>query len=179
MEITSAEEAHILALFDDNDSIKKLQEIIYGSLLPGENDEKRFGEQVVVNEKDEVLAFNTRILIAATDLPAQSITAAIHDLGGIAVASHIDKTVFSIVSQLGFIANDMGFDALEMSPNISRDLAEEQFKIYNSFTWISSSDAHHPSDIGKRTSNFHMNSPTLSEMKLAMQKIDGRKVEWG
>ena len=179
MEITSAEEAHILALFDDNDSIQKLQEIIYGSLLPGENDEKRFGEQVVVNEKDEVLSFNTRILIAATALPAQSITAAIHELGGIAVASHIDKTVFSVVSQLGFIADDMGFDALEMSPNIRRELAEEQFNIYNSFTWISSSDAHHPSDIGKRTSNFYMNSPTLSEMKLAMQKIDGRKVEWG
>jgi PHP family Zn ribbon phosphoesterase len=178
MEITSAEEAHILALFDDNDSIHKLQEIIYGSLLPGDNDEKRFGEQVVVNEKDEVLAFNTRILIAATELPAQSITAAIHELGGIAVASHIDKAVFSVVSQLGFIADDMGFDALEMSPNISRELADEQFKLYNTFAWISSSDAHYPSDIGKRTSSFHMNSPTISEMKLAMQRIDGRKVEW-
>ncbi len=179
MEITSAEETHILALFDDNDSIQKLQEIVYGSLLPGENDEKRFGEQIVVNEKDEVLAFNTRIIFAATDLPAQSITSAIHELGGIAVASHIDKTVFSVVSQLGFISEDMGFDALEMSPNISRDQAEEQFKQYKTYAWISSSDAHHPSDIGKRTSCFHINSPTISEMKMAMQRIDGRKVEWG
>ena len=50
MEITTAEESHILALFDDLDSIMKLQDIIYDNLLPGENDEKRFGEQIVVNE---------------------------------------------------------------------------------------------------------------------------------
>lgn len=178
MEITSAEEAHILALFDNADNIQRFQEIIYNSLLPGENDVQRFGEQVIVNEKDEVLGFNTRMLIAATEMPAQSITAYIHEFGGISVASHIDKAVFSIVSQLGFIADDMGFDALEMSPNISRELAEEQFKLYNDFTWISSSDAHHPQDIGRRTSTFYIKSPTITEMKLAMQEIDGRKVEW-
>ena len=47
-------------------------------------------------------------------------------LGGLAVASHIDKEAFSIISQLGFITEDMGFDALEMSPNMevsSRQMA--------------------------------------------------------
>ena len=51
MEITTSEEAHILALFDDIESSIKLQDIVYEHLLPGENDEKRFGEQIVVMRK--------------------------------------------------------------------------------------------------------------------------------
>jgi len=179
MEIASSEEAHILALFDDAEGIMKLQEVIYGNLMPGENDEKRFGEQIVVNEKDEVLDFNKRLLIGATMLSAQDIVETIHSLGGLSIASHIDKDAFSIISQLGFIPEDMGFDALEMSPHMDMKAAEEAFGMYRSFAWISSSDAHYLNDLGKRTTLFHINEPTTREMSLAFKKIDGRKVEWG
>ena len=178
MEIASSEEAHILAFFDDTDSIMKLQGIIYKNLLPGENDEKMFGEQIVVNEKDEVLEFNKRLLIGATLLSAQEIIDTIHSLGGLSVASHIDKEVFSIISQLGFISEDMEFDALEMSPHMDREKANDIFESYNSFSWISSSDAHYITDIGKRTTGFFMKEPTLQEMALAMKNVDGRKVIW-
>ncbi len=178
MEIASSEEAHILALFND-ERIGELQEIIYNNMPTGENDDIRFGEQIVVNEMDEVLRFNKRMLIAATNMTAEAILNTIHDLGGLAIASHIDKEVFSIISQLGFIPDNMKFDALEMSPHITREEADMMFKNYSSFAWISSSDAHYPSDIGKRTSSFHINSPTIAEIKLAMHKTDGRRVEWG
>ncbi len=178
MEIASSEEAHILAFFDHAEDIIKLQDIIYENLLPGENDEKMFGEQIVVNEKDEVLDFNKKLLIGATMLPAQEIISTIHSLGGLAAASHIDKDAFSIISQLGFISDDLEFDALEMSPNTARAEAEQAFEMYKSFAWISSSDSHFPDDIGKRTTIFHMNEPTIKEMSLAFQNIDGREVVW-
>jgi len=65
-----------------------------------------------------------------------------------------------------------------MSPNISRENAEQSFKTYATATWVSSSDAHRISEIGQRTTFFYMKHPTLQEMKLALEKIDGRKVEW-
>ncbi len=178
MEICSAEEAHILALFDDTEAVIKLQDIIYNNLLPGENDEKMFGEQIVVNENDEVMDFNKRLLIGATMLSAQEVIDNIHSLGGLAMASHIDKDAFSIISQLGFISDDMKFNALEFSPHTDRKGAEEKFNMYSSFPWISSSDAHHPEDIGKRTTSFIMNEPTIKEISLAFKNIDGRKVVW-
>lgn len=178
MEITSSEEAHILALFDETASIMKLQDIIYISLLPGENDEKMFGEQIVVNEKDEVLDFNKRLLIGATMLSAQEIVEKIHSFGGLAIASHVDKDAFSIISQLGFIPPDLAFDALEMSPHTERADAEQSYGMYNSFPWISSSDAHHAHDIGRRTTTFFMEEPTIKEMALALKKVDGRRTEW-
>ncbi len=179
MEITTSEEAHILALFDDLESIIRLQDIVYNNLMPGVNDEKRFGDQIVVNEKDEVLEFNRRLLIAATELPAYSVVNTIHSLGGLAVASHVDKDVFSVISQLGFIPDNLKFNALEMSIHIDRKRAEELFIIYNSYPWISSSDAHYLNDIGKRTTSFFMNEPTTADMASALNNVDGRRVEWG
>ncbi|RJQ22196.1 MAG: PHP domain-containing protein [Nitrospiraceae bacterium] len=179
LEITTVEEAHVLALFDDIESAMKLQGIVYKSLLPGTNDEKRFGEQIVVNEKEEVLNFNRRLLIAATSLSAQKLVNDIHSLGGLSIASHVDREAFSIISQLGFIPDDLKFDALEMSYRMNREKAGLLFGNYKSFAWVSSSDAHDVEDIGRRTTGFFMNGPTIDEMRLAMKNIDGRKVEWG
>ncbi len=178
MEITSSEEAHILALFDSAADILKIQEMVYEKLLPGENDEKKFGEQVVVNERDEVSSFNKRLLIGATMLSAYEIIDAVHSSGGLSVASHIDRDAFSIISQLGFISDDLKFDALEISPLTGREEAEQLYQTYKTFAWISSSDAHYLNDIGKRTVLFHMKEPTIAEMRLAFQRKDGRKVEW-
>lgn len=178
MEITTAEEAHILALFDDTGSILRLQEIVYENLLLGENDEKRFGEQIVVNEHDEVTGFNKRLLIGATELSVYSLLNTIHALGGISIASHIDKDVFSIISQLGFIPDNLKFNALEMSCHMSRERAEQSFAQYNLYPWVSSSDAHHLIDIGKRTTVFHMNEPTLGDMVSALNSVGGRMVKW-
>jgi PHP family Zn ribbon phosphoesterase len=178
MEVTSSEEAHILALLDAAEGIMKLQDIVYKNLLPGENDERLFGEQIVVNEKEEVLSFNKRLLIGATSLSAQEIVNTIHSLGGLAIASHVDRDAFSILSQLGFIPEDLKFDALEISPNINKGKAEFSFKGYRFFPWITSSDAHWLRDMGRRTTSFYMHEPTIEEMRLALKNIDDRKVEW-
>jgi PHP family Zn ribbon phosphoesterase len=70
MEVTSKEEVHVLALFDEIENALKLQKDVYKN-LPGENDEKAFGMQVVVNEKEEVLGFNNKLLIGATTIPLE------------------------------------------------------------------------------------------------------------
>ncbi|HDZ62578.1 MAG TPA: PHP domain-containing protein [Nitrospirae bacterium] len=179
MEVTSDEEAHILALFDNVESVMRLQDTVYESLLPGSNDTAKFGDQVVVNEANEVLGFNHRLLIGATTLPASEIVNVIHSLGGLSIASHIDREAFSIVSQLGFIPDDMKFDALEMSPRISRETASNLYGDYTRMPWVSSSDSHNIDNIGKRTTLFYLKEPTIAEISYALRGIDGRKVEWG
>jgi PHP family Zn ribbon phosphoesterase len=178
MEVTSKEEVHVLALFERYEEVQKLQEIIYAKLQPGENDEREFGEQVVVNEHNEVLSFNTRLLIGATDLRLKSVVDIIHSFGGLSIASHIDREAFGVVSQLGFIPEDVQFDALEMSPRIDREKADHIFGNFNSIPWISSSDAHSLEDIARRKTHFFIEEPSFSEVTLALKNIDGRRVEW-
>ncbi|MBI4690060.1 MAG: PHP domain-containing protein [Nitrospirae bacterium] len=87
MEITTSEEVHIIGLFRDIDDAIKMQEIVYENLQSGENDEDAFGMQVVVNEKEEVLGFNKRLLIGATGLSVNKIVDTIHSFNGLAIAA--------------------------------------------------------------------------------------------
>jgi predicted metal-dependent phosphoesterase TrpH len=52
MEITSKEEVHILALFDEDKKLSELQEIVYEN-LKGVNDEEFFGYQLIVDEQPD------------------------------------------------------------------------------------------------------------------------------
>jgi predicted metal-dependent phosphoesterase TrpH len=178
MEVSSSEEVHILGLFNETGQMLRMQDIIYENLPEQENDERLYGHQVIANEFNEVLAFNRRLLIAATKLNLRELVETIHSLGGLAIASHIDRESFSVLSQLGFIPADVRFDALELSPKMTRGLAEAQFKGLRNLPWVSFSDAHHVADIGRRVTTFRLKEPTLEEIRLALVKRDGRDTCW-
>jgi predicted metal-dependent phosphoesterase TrpH len=173
MEVTSQEEVHVLALFDEIENALKLQEHVYEN-LPGKNDEDAFGMQVIVNEKEEVLGLNNKLLIGATTIPLEKIIQTIHSLNGIAIASHIDRESFSIISQLGFIPDNLELDALEISPAITREEAKKRYS--NDYPITYSSDAHYPDDIGKAFTSFLLKDATLAEIKKALKNKDGRKL---
>ena len=173
MEVTSEEEVHVLALFDDIGNALKLQEHVYQN-LPGKNDEETFGMQVIVNEKDEVLGFNDKLLIGATTMPLDEILRLIHAFEGLAIASHINREAFSIIGQLGFIPDNLGLNALEISPSITIEEAKKKYP-YN-YPITSSSDAHYPDDIGKSFTSFLLQDGTVTEIKKALKNEDGRKL---
>lgn len=173
MEVTSQEEVHVLALFDEIENALKLQEHVYDK-LPGENDEEAFGKQVIVNEKEEVLGFNNKLLIGATTIPLEKIIKIIHSLDGIAIASHIDRESFSIIGQLGFIPDNLELDALEISPAITPEEAKKRYS--KDYPITCSSDAHYPDDIGKSFTSFLLKDGTVAEIKKALKNEDGRKL---
>ncbi|MCJ7563071.1 MAG: PHP domain-containing protein [Candidatus Aminicenantes bacterium] len=173
MEVTSQEEVHILALFDKVEPALALQDIIYAH-LPGENDERAFGMQVIVNHRGDVLGFNKRLLIGASTLTLEEVVATIHSLNGLAVASHIDREGFSLIGQLGFIPDHLELDALEISPRMS--FSEAQAKFAPHLPVISSSDAHFLNEIGIGTTTFLLQAGTLDEIKMAFLDTGGRKI---
>lgn len=173
MEVTSREEVHVLALFDDIGNALKLQESIYRN-LPGENDEEAFGMQVIVSEKEEVLGFNDKLLIGATTIPLEEVLQLIHSFDGVAIASHVDRESFSIIGQLGFIPENLELDALEISPNMTITEAKKKFK--DNYPITCSSDAHYPNDIGRGFTSFLLEEGTVAEIKKALKNEDGRKL---
>jgi hypothetical protein len=174
MEINSSEEVHILGLFENITDALSMQAVVYAN-LPGENDEDAFGMQVLVNESEEVLGFNNRLLIGATELSVNKIVELIHIFNGLAVASHIDREGFGIIGQLGFIPEGIEFDALEISYRTSREKAQELFRSYSHIPWVTSSDAHSLDDIGRSTTWFVMEHSTFRELRMAIKGIDNRK----
>jgi hypothetical protein len=115
MEVTSREEIHVLALFGEDRGLELMQKLVESN-LHGVNDEELFGPQYIVDERDYVSGVCERLLIGATDLSVEAVVEGIHRFGGLAVASHVDRGVYSVISQLGFIPPGLALDAIELSP---------------------------------------------------------------
>lgn len=171
IEVTTKEEVHILALFDNEQRLFSLQQIIYEN-LNGTNDENLYGEQVIVNEDDEVIGFNKKLLIGSTEISINGLIDLIHQLNGLAIASHIDREGFSIIGTLGFIPEGLDLDALEIMDPSKRPTTP----INDDFSFITSSDAHTLDEIGKNFSYFLMNEPSFTEMKKCLKRENGRGV---
>ena len=175
MEVTSREEVHLLALFDRLDLLLQLQTVVYHH-LPGQNDENLFGCQVIVNERDEVEGMNQRLLIGATQLSLQEIIDQIHALGGLAIACHIDRDSYSVISQLGFVDEGFPFDALEISHSTGIKRGRLRFPELSAQPFIESSDAHFIRDIGQGFTEIFLEAGTVSELKMAFEKMRGRHI---
>lgn len=175
IEITSQEEVHILALFDDDADLQRIQNIVYEH-LPGVNDEDAFGEQLIVDEKDEILGFNEKLLIGATTLFLEQVVDIIHQFGGIAIAAHVDRDAFSVIGQLGFIPEGLDVDGLEISPRNSVEDIRAKFPQVNDYPLVSFSDAHYLEDIGKRATSFLIEKPSIEELDKAFREVEGRKI---
>lgn len=175
MEVNSKEEVHILAVFDDEKGLYELQKTVYDN-LPGENDDDTFGYQMIVNEDDEIVELNERLLIGATDLSVEKIVDIIHENGGLAIASHVDRERFSLIGQLGFIPPDLKLDAVELSPRYISQSKKYDFPLATGIPQLTFSDAHFLHDIGKTFTVFKIEEVSVSEIKKALESKDGRSV---
>ena len=175
MEVTSREEVHTLALFENILQLERFQMLVYAH-LPGENDEDVFGCQAIVNDHDEVEGINGRLLIGATDLPLQEIIDHIHREGGIAIASHVDRESFSVIGQLGFIDPSFAFDALEFTPRLGMAGARARFPDLADYPFLTSSDAHFLRDIGRTWTEMLIADGSFQELCLALKNREGRRI---
>jgi histidinol phosphatase-like PHP family hydrolase len=178
MEITSSEEVHILGLMPDLAAAMELQSMVYRS-LPGRNDEKMFGMQVVANEFEEVLGFNEHLLSGATTLNLDRVVASIHGVGGLAVAAHVDREGFGIIGQLGFIPRDLPLDAIEVSQRTPLPAARASFVPNEEWPIICASDAHDPKDVARAATFVLMEEATLAELRRALTGEGGRAILGG
>ncbi len=168
IEITSCEEVHILGLFNTEQDLMHLQDMVYDN-LSGENREQFFGPQTVVDEWDHVLGTNHRLLIGATALTVEQIVKAIHNRAGLAIASHVDRERFSLIGQLGFIPKGLELDALEVSTPSS-------IKQGYDYPVVTFSDAHFLDDIGKSYTHFMIEDVSVDEIKKALHNEMGRRI---
>jgi PHP family Zn ribbon phosphoesterase len=168
IEITSSEEVHILGLFKTEQDLMRVQEVVSEN-LPGENCEEAFGPQIIIDEWDNAVGINNKLLIGATNLTLENIIEIVHQFSGLAIASHVDRQRFSLIGQLGFIPEGLPLDAIEIS---KPDAVTTDY----GYPVICSSDAHFLEDIGKNFSCFMAEEASFEEIGKALRQELGRRI---
>jgi PHP family Zn ribbon phosphoesterase len=176
IEMTTAEEVHILGLFDAGADLGPFQAEVYRNLPDVPSKKKFIEDQVIVDAEDYVTGFSPRCLFGATVFPVQQAVDLIHRYGGLAVACHVDRESFSIVSQLGFIPPGLGLEAVEISSRLTVAEARQTLGPFDPLPVVRFSDAHKPEEIGTATTDFLVASPDLGEIRMALAGENGRKV---
>ncbi|MBN2658199.1 MAG: PHP domain-containing protein [Spirochaetales bacterium] len=143
IEVTSSEEFHSLCLFPTAQKAISFGHMLYDNLVSLPNNPEKFGDQVYVDENDNILGELDKYLTGgAVSLSSDCLLDLVHREGGLFIPAHIDRAAFSLTSQLGFVPPDP-YDALEITtwppPSGCGDIP-----------LICNSDAHYPEDIGRR-----------------------------
>ena len=148
VELTSREEVHMLAYFDDITALLKLGELVERLLPDLENKPEFFGHQVIYDNTGEIVDLDDKLRQSAINMSLEKLVDEIHRLKGIAIPAHIDKNRFSLISQLGFLDKNASFDAVEVSKyKWHKDKYQFGDTLFG-FPVICGSDSHNLDDIG-------------------------------
>ncbi|MBP2637164.1 MAG: hypothetical protein H6Q72_3071 [Firmicutes bacterium] len=177
MEVESKEEVHLIVLFEKMRQLKEWEQFIKRYMSGRLNDAERFGAQFIVDADDNFVAEKPEMLLASLTVGIAEITEQVKKIGGLCIASHVDRPTYSIISQLGFIPADVELAAVEVSRNMSIEQAAKRIPAIGRLPVITASDAHVMDDFinGPKTV-FYMEQPTLSEIRQALLAQNLRKV---
>jgi predicted metal-dependent phosphoesterase TrpH len=103
MEIETKEEVHMVCFFPGLKEALKMHDIVNNSLPRIENREDIFGQQIIMDEDDNIICNYKQMLLTAADLSIDEVFEKVGQLGGVAVPAHIDRDSYSIISNLGII----------------------------------------------------------------------------
>lgn len=166
-EITTREEVHVLAFAEAGEPLERLQEYLDRYLPAIPNNPAVFGYQLAVNEQEEVMYEEQRLLISSIDRTLEDVEAFVRSIGGIFIPAHIDKPRDSLLSQLGFVPPSLRVDGLEVSHRCDPERLIEEHPYLSEFGLIRSSDAHYPEEIGRATIRFDLETPSFAAIKEA------------
>lgn len=165
MELTTAEEVHVVCLFPALANALEFDAYVYAHLMNVKNKPEIFGEQWILDENDEQTGSLEKLLVGATDIPITKVPALVDSMGGICYPAHIDRSSYSVLSNLGYIPPECGFHAVEIyrpEPFFAKS-TNEGYR--TSHCILTSSDAHRLEDIAERERCIHLESADFAGLR--------------
>jgi hypothetical protein len=170
MELETAEEIHVVCLFPDTESAAQMQSLVYSRLPNIRNKEDVFGEQLILNENDELIGKEDRLLLTSTSMTINEVFQLVNgELSGIAIPAHIDRQANSIFSSFGIMPVDIDINCVEISNKNALDLVLAMDSKIENMKKIYSSDAHYLWNIHEREWFIDVESLTIESVFRALR----------
>jgi PHP family Zn ribbon phosphoesterase len=142
IEANSVEEVHVLCLFGTVAEALDFGASLRGLLAPLPYDPEKLGDQVVVDADEGVLELVDQYLGASLEIGFGELCEDAASRGAIVIPAHVDRPMFSVSSQLGFLPAGP-YDAVE-------SMREPAQALTLGLAAVSGSDAHYPEHVCRR-----------------------------
>ncbi len=178
VEIQTLEEIHLLAYFDNREMALAFDSELDKSLLPIENDPEYFGDQVIIDENENILRVESIALINSSSWDLATATEQVLAHNGLPVPAHVDAEVNSVLSQLGFFPVYPEFELLGITATLDMNSFLLQHPEMVQKAFLRASDAHYLSDLKPGLCKVNAKQATVSELLAAARKQDGRFIDF-
>jgi hypothetical protein len=175
-EVTTREEVHCLAYFSDLVKLEHFQKYIEKHLPSIAYLPEQFGYQAVVDRDEKIIRLVDEYLNVGLNQTIDQVEQEVHRLGGLFVPAHVERQMFGIFGQLGFVPDNLLCDAMGIMQRSAEAEVRSRFRIAAGMSLVKASDAHSLVEIGSGCTWFEVKEPTFDEIKLALKGADGRKI---
>ncbi len=149
MELTTAEDIHVVCLFENLGDAMAFSKEIEGRRLKIKNRTEIFGNQYVCDSEDNVIESEDFLLSYATTVSFDEVPTLVASFGGICYPAHVDRDSNSVTAVLGGLPPGHPFRYAELHD-------KQKAEIFSDIgcEFIVSSDAHYLWDISEKENFF-------------------------
>ncbi len=181
MELTTAEEIHVVCLFEDLDAALAFDAEVENHLVKVQNRPEIFGKQNILNEDDEEIGIIDHLLINATDITIDDVPELVGRFGGICWPAHIDRPYNGIISMLGVMPDEPHFGVVELHDTDKLPQLTAEHPNLKGRMVVTGSDAHYLQDMRDKEAYFELEDEPFSSsfvrqkmFELLRQAIGGK-----
>ena len=165
MELTTAEDIHLVCLFEDINKALAFNDEVDRHRIRIPNRTDIFGDQLLMNENDEVIGEEADLLSNALDLALEDVPPLVKKYDGICYPAHVDREANGILTTLGVFPPEPRFAVCELHDMKKAEPLSKFHPSMQKMLWVSGSDAHYLWDIRDKEHYFELvDEPYSSEL---------------
>lgn len=162
MELTTAEDIHVVCLFENLEDAMRFGDAVDQQRIQIPNRTDIFGDQIIMNENDEVIGTEKNLLPNATMLSIDDAFLLVERHGGICFPAHIDREANGVIAVLGSFPESPNYLCAELHDAEQMDEYQKMYPILKDKLLLCGSDAHYLWDIRDANAYFDLDDMPYS-----------------
>jgi len=161
MELTTAEDIHLVCLFPTLEDAMNFSDEIDKRRIRVKNRKDIFGDQLIMDEEDNVLGEEEDLLPNATTVSLDEAPTLVEKHNGVCYPAHIDREANGIIAILGELPKTPEFSSVEIRDRENTDAYVKEHNLEGK-TDVVSSDAHMIEQLREKENYFDLEDEPYS-----------------
>ncbi|MCI9258267.1 PHP domain-containing protein [Acutalibacter sp.] len=143
MELCTAEEAHVVCLFETLEGAMEFDRYIYDTIPHIPNKPEIFGEQRILDQSDQLVGTLEDLLLVSSFVAVDDVKRLAEAYGGTAFPAHVDRDSYSVTAALGSIPPEGGYTVAEVTREADLEALRAQYPELRGMGIVRDSDSHY------------------------------------